>query len=79
MNRNHKLIEKFKISPEKCTFQEIEKILIMLGFNKVQGKGSHVKMFQKNVTIIFSPHNHEIKPYQKRKALKACQKLNLLT
>jgi len=74
MTKLEKLIYKFKKSPETCDFLEIEKILISLGFEKRQAKGSHVRYSIYEDFLTFSPHNGDIKNYQKRKAFKIAKK-----
>ncbi len=77
MTKLEKLIHKFKKYPETCSFMEIEKILENLGFEKRQGKGSHIRYSMYEDFLTFSPHNGEIKNYQKKKALKIAKKYML--
>lgn len=74
MTKFEKLIHRFKNQPENCSFVEIEKILLHFGFQKRQGKGSHIRYSCQGDYLTFSVHNGEVKNYQKRKALKKIEK-----
>jgi len=80
MTKNEKLFMSFSKNPCSLSYADIEKILLLLGFEKTKQKGgSHIKFRYGKDILIFSPHNGNIKPYQKEKALKLIQKLNLLS
>ena len=43
MTRKNKLLKKFLENPGSLRYRKIEKILLWLGFKKIDGKGSHVR------------------------------------
>lgn len=77
MTKFEKLVTKFKKNPESCSFSKIEKILINIGFEKREGKGSHIRYSLHGDYLTFSLHNGDIKDYQKRKALKKIKKYSI--
>ena len=68
MSRKQKLLDKIKSNPQKIRFEEVDKILISIGFNKRQPRGgsSHFTYILEDM-IITIPYN---KPYVKVKYLK---------
>ncbi|MCB9805622.1 type II toxin-antitoxin system HicA family toxin [Candidatus Nomurabacteria bacterium] len=74
MTIRDKLIAKFKFKedPEKLKFRDIEKILVSLGFEKIQTKGSHVKYKNQKFPndVIVPIHSNECKPFYKRQIYK---------
>ena len=78
MTKIEVLIAKFLSNPESLRFVEIEKIFSTLGLVKKQGRGSHTKYALGKEWETFSLHNGDVKPYQKRKALKLLQRLKLI-
>jgi len=67
-----KLLQKFEDRPEVLCYREIEKILFHLGFQKSQGKTSHVKFSHPKCpqVLIFSVHNRDCKKAYKTTTLK---------
>jgi predicted RNA binding protein YcfA (HicA-like mRNA interferase family) len=70
MSKKEKLIEKFKSGP-KFTWQELETLMKLLGFEKHEGKGSRVKFEKNGLTIMMhKPHpDNEIKDYVRKEIL----------
>ena len=69
MNRQENLIETIKNNLESLKFSQIENILISFGFEiQKKTRGSHIKYRNKssNISLILSPHNGDIKNYQKK-------------
>ena len=62
------------------TKQDLESLLIRLGFEKKPGKGSHVKWLKAHCPpIIVATHSKEIKHYQLRQIIKILKDYNLIT
>ncbi|NSW92626.1 MAG: toxin HicA [Firmicutes bacterium] len=68
MSKKQKLLEKIKNNPQKIRFEEVDKLLLSIGFNKRQPRGgsSHFT-YTLNDIIITIPYN---KPYVKIKYIK---------
>ena len=69
MSKKQKLIERLKSKPSDFTFDELETLLLSLGFRKsYKGRtsGSKVIFFgEANDVIMHKPHSrNELKPYQ---------------
>lgn len=69
MGKIEKLIERLKSSPKDFTFEEMQTLLLALGFqlsNKGKTSGSRVKFFKDDVFIILhKPHpRKELLSYQ---------------
>jgi len=79
MSRIEKLILILKEHPCSLKYADIEKILLHIGFEKKQGKGSHVKFSYKKTFFLFSPHNGEIKNYQKEQVSQILKLLSLFS
>jgi hypothetical protein len=68
MSRNEKIIERFKTLPKDFTFEEIERLLILFGYeksNKGKTSGSRV-MFKKDGSapiLLHKPHPGNILKY----------------
>jgi len=77
MTKLEKIIEQFWSRPSSLKFIQIEKILLHLGFEKVEAKGSH-KKFKHNQSekdLIIPTHNNECKDFYKRQASKIAKKI----
>lgn len=63
-----KIITKFLRDPGLVKYKDIEKILFHLGFEKSQGKGSHVKFSHPDCDqkLIFALHNNDCKKAYKK-------------
>ena len=68
MSKKHKLLEKIKNCPQKIRFEELDKLLLTLGFDKRQphGGSSHYTYTFKEMTITI-PYK---RPYVKIKYVK---------
>lgn len=69
MGKKEKLIERLKSRPKDFTFEEMQTLLILLGFemsNKGRTSGSRVKFMKDNVGIMLhKPHpRNELLSYQ---------------
>ena len=67
MTKTDKLLIKFKQNPENVKFREIEKILLTVGYKKVEAKGSHKKYKRtgESKDIIIPVHNGDCKNFYK--------------
>jgi len=75
MSKQEKLVLKFLNNPASLTFGEIEKILLRFGFEKIQGKGSHIR-FKKSdlrIELVFPVHNNDCKEIYKKEAKKVIE------
>lgn len=66
MGKIEKLIERLKSNPKDFTFEELETLLLALGFelsNKGRTSGSRVKFFKGSIFIILH------KPHQRKELL----------
>ena len=70
MSKKQKLIEKFK-SNSDFTWQELERLMLLMGFEKQEGEGSRVKFHNADLTIsIHKPHpDKSIKHYVRKEIL----------
>ncbi|WGS85746.1 type II toxin-antitoxin system HicA family toxin [Methylomonas sp. UP202] len=70
MSKKQKLIEKFK-SDSEFTWQELERMMLLLGFEKQEGDGSRVKFYKPELTVsIHKPHpDKSIKHYVRKEIL----------
>lgn len=75
MNTKAKLITKFLQNPISLRYSQIEKILISHGWEKIQGKGSHVLFEKPGMYDISVPiHNNECKIIYKKQIAKILNK-----
>ncbi len=71
MTKAEKLLAKFKNSPQNLRFNEIKLLAESLGFDFVQGKGSHILCFMNTQLVMTFPiHNDDCKDIYKKKFLK---------
>lgn len=72
MTKKEKILEKFLKNPEWIKYNDLEKILEGIWFERVEAKGSHVKYKhrQLNSDIVFPIHNNECKSFYKRQTYK---------
>jgi len=78
MSKLEKLIQKLKKSPQNCRYTDIEKLLCVLGCEKIKGKGSHVLFKFKDQILTIPIHNNDCKDFYKKKALQFCVNHNLI-
>ncbi|VVM26955.1 hypothetical protein BSPWISOXPB_5643 [uncultured Gammaproteobacteria bacterium] len=59
MSKKQKLLDKFLRNPisKTLTFDELETLLISLGFEKIDGAGSRIKFFNKEKDSLINLHN----------------------
>lgn len=68
MSQIEKLLQKFIKSPHTVRYADIERILIYIGFEKINAKGGHVKWKHKDLSsdIIVPIHNNDYKRFYKQ-------------
>ena len=68
MSQIEKLLVRFWNDPERVRYRDIEKILQHFGFEKINAKGSHVKLKHSDHVsdIVIPVHNYECKPFYKK-------------
>lgn len=70
MSKREKRLEKFLQNPRSTHYLDIQNILLDHGFEKVSGKGSHMKFKHPSLpsedSIIFPIHNGDTKRYYKK-------------
>ncbi len=80
MTKLVKLFEKFLLDPVSLKLEKVEKILLLMGCEKVYTKGSHVKF--KHVLaqrdLIIPVHHGDCKSFYKKLALKFVKEHNLI-
>jgi hypothetical protein len=64
MSKKEKLLRKFLTSPIRndLTFSELKTLLVGLGFELKEGKGSRVKFFHQEKKLIISTHKPHPNP-----------------
>jgi len=79
MTKKDKLIQKFLKNPTSLHYQEIEKILLKFGFQKIHAKGSHNKfkhpLLQND--LIIPIHNKDCKSFYKKYSAKIVKQYRL--
>jgi len=72
MSKREKLLKKFLENPKSCSYFDIEKILISLGFTCAGGKGSHIRFKHEKTDrdISFPVHHNDCKNFYKKEARK---------
>ncbi len=67
MTSTVKLLEKFLNHPDSLRYREIEKLLIQLGFEKNEARGSHKKFKHPNLStnLIIPVNNNDCKTFYK--------------
>lgn len=83
MGKLEKLIERIKSNPKDFTFEEMQSLLVALGFelsNKGKTSGSRVKFFKGNVCIILhKPHpRKELLTYQIKQIIETLSEEGLI-
>jgi hypothetical protein len=72
MSRKDKLIEKFK-SDSEFSYQELERLLKLLGYELMEGDGSRVKFLNRgnnNIIRIHKPHpDKSLKDYVRKEII----------
>ncbi len=77
MKAFHRTLALFFERPESFRYHDVEKLLISVGFNKVEAKGSHKKFKHAFLqhSLIIPVHSNECKNFYKKLALKAIQEV----
>lgn len=77
MSRIEKLLEKFKTKPDSLSCTEIKNVLLHLGCDEIQVKGSHVKFKHPKLRfdLVIPIHRGDCKPFYKKQAMKQVSKL----
>jgi predicted RNA binding protein YcfA (HicA-like mRNA interferase family) len=77
MNKLEKLVDKFLRNPTSLHFSEIEKVLLIAGFKKINAKGSHNKFKHPHLKydLVIPLHNNDCKEFYKKLAAKEVEKL----
>lgn len=83
MGKKEKLIKRLKSMPKDFTFEEMQTLLSLLGFeisNKGKTSGSRVKFFKDGIYIILhKPHpQKELRSYQIKQVLETLAEEDLL-
>ena len=83
MSKLEKLIERIKSNPKDFTFEEMQSLLVALGFelsSKGKTSGSRVKFFKGNVCIILhKPHpRKELLTYQIKQIIETLSEEGLI-
>jgi predicted RNA binding protein YcfA (HicA-like mRNA interferase family) len=80
MSKFGKLLLRFLVNPASLKFRQIEKLLLKLGCEKIQAKGSHVKFKHPLVKndLIFPLHGCDCKKDYKELARDYVQKNKLI-
>lgn len=79
MSKKEKLLKKFLENPTSCSYFDIEKIPISLGFTCAGGKGSHIRFKHEKTDrdLTFSVHHNDCKDGYKTTARKIITRLIL--
>ena len=78
MTKLEKIIEKFLHRPTSLHYKDIEKVLLHLGFEKINVKrGSHIKFKHPHLKhdLIIPIHNNDCKDFYKKEASQEAQKV----
>ncbi len=67
MTRRYRLFKKFFRNPDSLNYYKIEKLLLILDFEKIETKGSHKKFKHKLLRqdLIIPVHNNDCKSFYK--------------
>ena len=77
MSRIAKIAKKFLQAPASVSYSDLQKLLLALGFEKIQAKGSHVKFKHRvfEIDIVVPVHNNECKEFYKKDIAKRLKNL----
>ena len=72
-----KKLESFLHNPKSVSYKDIEKIMIWVGFEKIQAKGSHVKFknYKREINFVVPVHGGECKDFYKKEIQKIIKTL----
>lgn len=76
MNNKAKLLRKFLNNPDSLRYWKIEQLLIGLGFEKIEAKGSHKKFKHHylETDLVIPVHNNDCKGFYKNLTAKIIKK-----
>ena len=74
----NKKLEKFAQNHKAQKGKELASLLISLGFELKNIRGSHQKYVYENEFVLLAIHNNDCKNYQKKHAQKVLKKLNFI-
>ena len=77
MNKQLKTLKKFLENPQALSYIEIENLLVTIGFEKIEAKGSHKKFKHPrlNINLIIPVHGNDCKSFYKNYAKKTLLKI----
>jgi predicted RNA binding protein YcfA (HicA-like mRNA interferase family) len=77
MTKIQKKVEKFLKNPTSCKFRDIKAILLYVGFEEIQAKGSHVKFkhIHMQADLIIPVHNNDCKDFYKKNVKSVLEKV----
>lgn len=77
MSKHEKLLWKFLNKPESLPFKKIELLLLKIGFERIESKGSHIKFKHPRLAqnLIIPLHNNDCKPFYKIAASKVTRQI----
>lgn len=72
MTRKEKLLKKFLAQPESIKYAQLEGILMSLGFEKIEARGSHCKFKHLSLKsdLVIPIHGNDCKAFYKKQACK---------
>jgi len=79
MTKIEKTVTRFIANPTSLRYSEIKRVLLHLGFKKIQAKGSHEKFKHDALKkdLIIPVHGNDCKDFYKDLTLKIIKQLNL--
>lgn len=79
MSKRRKAFEKIRNNPKNVRFEDLEAILLDLGFEKIAGKGSHVKFILDEYPPLVVPYKKPfLKPFYIKLVLRTLDELFFL-
>ena len=77
MLRIAKIAKRFLQTPSKISFSDLQKLLSVVGFQKIYTKGSHVKFKhdELGIDIVIPVHNNDCKDFYKKDIAKRIKHL----
>ncbi len=77
MVRKDKVLSRFLSDPGSLRYDKVEKLLLLIGFEKIEAKGSHKKFKHPKLKqdLIIPVHNNDCKSFYKKLAAKIIKKI----
>jgi predicted RNA binding protein YcfA (HicA-like mRNA interferase family) len=69
MSKREKALRKFRHNPKNVRYEELEAVLLSLGFEKLPGKGSHTRFVMGKHILVVPFRKPFLKPIYIRQAL----------